>query len=153
MALDIITFLTSDPNPPNANIFCDSQAALRSITNRPTIRSGQKRIIDIQNKIKLIKTLFSIQISFFWCPGHSDIPENEEIDKLAKSACEDIYNNQEFHVQSISPIITQVKKIYKKNKIFKPIIRNNIKLITQPNKIFKSLSELEKGSSSIIYQL
>lgn len=137
---------------PNINIFSDSQAALLAVSQNPKTRSSQLKIFQIQQLITSIQQRFSTSVHLYWCPAHVNIQGNEQVDQLAKSAAEDTSKDIRFP-QSISPITTQIRKTYSIIKNKTPIIRNNITLQCQPSHIFKHLTKLEKGFSSLLYQL
>jgi hypothetical protein len=97
--------------------------------------------------------IFNYSMSLFWCPAHVNIAENESVDALAKEATEgNLLRIHNFH-RTLSNTQQLAKKNFKFDKKKKPIVRNNVKLVTYPSKIFESLNKLERSESSIIYQL
>ncbi|KAA1122515.1 hypothetical protein PGTUg99_037729 [Puccinia graminis f. sp. tritici] len=136
------------------NIFSDNQATLTAILRPPASTSLQFRFNKIFTLLKSISSNPTIPIHLFWCPAHVGIPENEKVDSLAKEAT---LNNQQFRLedqpQSLSNLQQQIRHQYKFNKLKNPLIRNNIKLTTPPNKIFNKLNQIERGGGSAIYQL
>lgn len=103
--------------------------------------------------MKLLIEFFNFSISLYWCPAHVGITENKAIDQLAKDATEGNHRWLSNFQQSLSNIQQLVKSKFKFIKKKKPITRNNVILTTYPNKIFEGLKKLERGKSSIIYQL
>jgi hypothetical protein len=103
--------------------------------------------------MKLLIELFDFSITLYWCPAHVDIAENEEVDQLAKVATEGNHLRLNNFQRSLSNIQQLAKQKFKFIKEKKSITRNNIILSNHPIKIFESLKKLERGESSIIYQL
>jgi ribonuclease HI len=136
------------------NIFIDNQETVLTIARPPKPTSNQSTFYNIYNKMKLLIDLFDYKITPFGCPANINIPENKAVDNLAKSATEQTYQHQLTDPERTLSNIQQIFcKHYKFNKKKQPIKCNNITLLTYPIKIFTKLKTLERGKSSIIYQL
>lgn len=69
-------------NTNNNLILTDSLSTLRSLENTTNPTDMAKIIQEKTNELKLRR----INITFIWVPGHSNITENEMVDKAAKKA-------------------------------------------------------------------
>ncbi|MBW0536136.1 hypothetical protein O181_075851 [Austropuccinia psidii MF-1] len=90
-------------------IFSDSQAALKAIC-RPTAKSKAQHLC-----LKIYKTLTALRerrtLTLYWCPGHSNVPENEKVDILAKQAADNHPTSiQDTLPQSLSRLYQTTKK-------------------------------------------
>jgi ribonuclease HI len=120
------------------NFFIDNQATILSIANRPKPTSNQIVFHEIYTKIQLLMEIFDYSISLFWCPAHVDITENEMVDALAKEATEGNLLWAHDRQRTLANIQQIARKKFKFDQKKKPIIRNKIKLVTFPSKIFKT---------------
>lgn len=66
-------------------VYCDSQAALKSLA-RPRQQSGQYLLMHIQDHVRHIREILSIDIDFRWVPGHAGCTGNELAHQLAQAA-------------------------------------------------------------------
>jgi ribonuclease HI len=135
------------------NFFIENQATILSIASQPKPTSNQIVFHEIYTKMQLLMVIFNYSISLFWCPVHVNITENELVDALAKEATKgNLLRIHNFH-RTHSNIQQLAKQNFKFDKKKKPVVRNNIKLVTYPSKFFESLNKLEQSKRSIIYQL
>ncbi|MBW0511612.1 hypothetical protein O181_051327 [Austropuccinia psidii MF-1] len=70
--------------PQAIAIFSDSQAALKSITLPKKKTPGQQLTTKIFNNFRFWTQHFSVRL--YWCPGHTGIQHNEEVDRREKEA-------------------------------------------------------------------
>ncbi|MBW0555889.1 hypothetical protein O181_095604 [Austropuccinia psidii MF-1] len=71
--------------PPQAIVvFSDSQTALKSTTLPKRKTPSQHLATQIFNNFKRWSQHFPMRL--YWCPRHTGIQQNEEVDKLAKEA-------------------------------------------------------------------
>jgi ribonuclease HI len=103
-------------------IFSDNQAGLNRLII-PSDNPGQDcQIKTINSTNSIIKK--GAKIELYWSPGHSDIPGNELVDKLAKSAT---IKNPNSNITSFAVLgnnIKQLKKIEWENRLNSAIITN-----------------------------
>ncbi|MBW0504747.1 hypothetical protein O181_044462 [Austropuccinia psidii MF-1] len=90
-------------------IFSDSQAALKAIC-RPNTKSKAQHLC-----LKIYKTLTSLwerrNLTLYWCPGHSNVPENKKVDTLAKQVADNHPTSiQDTLPQSLSCLFQTTKK-------------------------------------------
>ena len=72
----------SNIKPNDIVIFSDSQSAIQAVENwQDGTAKGIENIIQTCDKIM---TLYGIEITIQWIPGHSDIKMNEKADGLVK---------------------------------------------------------------------
>ncbi|MBW0522206.1 hypothetical protein O181_061921 [Austropuccinia psidii MF-1] len=88
--------------PPQAiAVFSDSQTALKSTTLPKRKTPGQHLATQIFNNFKRWSQHFAMRL--YWCPGHTGIQQNEEVDKLAKEeALSETSTHHTLHHISIS---------------------------------------------------
>ena len=68
--------------PNNIVIFSDSQSAIQAVDNwQEGTAKGIENILQTCDKIM---TLYGIEITIQWIPGHCEIKSNEKADGLAK---------------------------------------------------------------------
>ncbi|MBW0499574.1 hypothetical protein O181_039289 [Austropuccinia psidii MF-1] len=70
--------------PKAVETFSDSQAGLKSITLPKKKTPGQQLTTKIFNNFQCWTQHFPVRL--YWCPGHTGIKHNEEVDKRAKEA-------------------------------------------------------------------
>ncbi|MBW0539136.1 hypothetical protein O181_078851 [Austropuccinia psidii MF-1] len=81
------TMLHATPTRRNkVAIFSDSQAALNTIRKPNKKCKAQYLCLNIYNLLSNVKE--RSDLSLYWCPGHSNVLENEEVDNLAKQAAD-----------------------------------------------------------------
>lgn len=86
MASNHIRSLPSHHVRSEINIFSDSVAALKLITD-PGPHPGQTlSLIFISNILATLETNPELTITIDWCPGHAGVRGNEDADRIAKSA-------------------------------------------------------------------
>jgi ribonuclease HI len=157
IGLDIISNQFNNNNLPVSNwinIYSDNQATLQVITKPPLSSSNQSTFIQIFDKLVSLRSSLQFSVLLLWCPEHVGIPENEKVDQLAKNSTEgNPLISLDQQTRTLSNIQQVVRSKFRFAKRKNPIIRNNISLTNLPMKIFNSLSRLERGLSSTIYQL
>lgn len=138
-------------NPSTTNqlsIFSDSQIALKHVTEPLKPRPMQHLTRSVK---KFITDLTDVEVKFFWVPGHEDIEENEAADKAAKEAAEEGASRANLLPISLSKLFQETRtKFHLRTANFET---GRKELKTQPRKIADSLSQLEKGHASSIFQL
>ena len=86
-AIEMATKLISEKPSTNRpiHIFSDCQSAIQAVVS-PVIQNNYHLVISkIHNNIKQIQTANSNTININWVPGHCNINQNEEADRLAKT--------------------------------------------------------------------
>ncbi|MBW0533448.1 hypothetical protein O181_073163 [Austropuccinia psidii MF-1] len=91
---------------------------------------------------------------FYWCPGHSGIQQNEQVDELEKEAANarTTFTHTLHHI-SISKLKQMTKQHSNTPPLLPEIERKRIKFKTPPRIIIRSLDQLEKGIAATINQL
>ncbi|MBW0494182.1 hypothetical protein O181_033897 [Austropuccinia psidii MF-1] len=128
------------------------QAALKSITLPKKKMLGQQLIIRIFNKFQQWSQDFMIKL--YWCPGHTGIQQNEEVDKLAKEAATSETRSQHtLHHISISKLKQTTNQASRTPPKLTDMELARVKFKTPPKLIIQALDQLEKGPASMIHQL
>ncbi|MBW0508272.1 hypothetical protein O181_047987 [Austropuccinia psidii MF-1] len=138
--------------PPAIAIFSDSQEALKSTTLLKRKTPGQHLTTKVFKNFQNRSPCFSIKL--YWCPGHTGIQQNEEVDKLAKEAATSTAISQHtlYHIS-----ISKLKQKTNRDSRNPPILMNKeshiVKFRTPPKLIIQALDQIEKGLASTINQL
>ncbi|MBW0503237.1 hypothetical protein O181_042952 [Austropuccinia psidii MF-1] len=106
----------------------------------------------IFNNFQLWSQCFPIKL--YWCPGHTGIQQNEEVDTLAKEAA----SSTTISYYTLHHISTsKLKQTTNHNSRTPPILSDTemsrVKFRTLPKIIIQELNQLEKGLASTIQQL
>ena len=73
----------SHPKKQNAiNFFCDCQPAIQALTSDTDSYPNLKK--EIHQHLKSLQQDNQTQIHMYWTPGHTNIPLNDEADRLAR---------------------------------------------------------------------
>ncbi|MBW0522162.1 hypothetical protein O181_061877 [Austropuccinia psidii MF-1] len=132
-------------------IFSDSQAALKAIC-KPNAKSKAQHLC-----LKIYKTLTALQerrnLTLYWCPGHSSVPENEKVDTLAKQAADNHPTSiQDTLPQSLSRLCQATKKkTMEPTKIADPSRRYPFR--SDPKKMHNALATWDRGIASLFFKL
>ncbi|MBW0525591.1 hypothetical protein O181_065306 [Austropuccinia psidii MF-1] len=146
------TMLHATPSRRNkVAIFSDSQAALNAI-RKPNEKCKAQHLC-----LKIYKLLSNVKersnLSLYWCPGHSDVLENKEVDNLAKQAADN-------HPTSVQETLPQIlSRLHKNTKaetmgptqIIDP--KNRYPFSSDPGKLQEALAMWDRGAATLFYQL
>ncbi|MBW0515027.1 hypothetical protein O181_054742 [Austropuccinia psidii MF-1] len=153
LCIDMInTRIENGSNPKGIAIFCDSRTAIESIALPQRSNPSQVLIVKLHNKLKNWNP--NCPIRLLWCPGHSNVPQNERVDQLAKEAAQ-TQQISEHTQQTIS--ISKLKQ-HKKYQLMTPppltpAKQLQIKFKTPAPLIIEALDNLKKGLAATIHQL
>ncbi|MBW0488785.1 hypothetical protein O181_028500 [Austropuccinia psidii MF-1] len=87
LCIDMInTHIKNGSNPKGIAIFRGSKTAIESIALAQRSNPSQALIVKLHNKLKNWNPTCPVRL--LWCPGHSNIPQNERVDQLAKEAAQ-----------------------------------------------------------------
>ncbi|MBW0530091.1 hypothetical protein O181_069806 [Austropuccinia psidii MF-1] len=87
LCIDIIDTRSKDgDNLKGIAIFCDSKTAIESIALPQRSNPSQALIVKLYKKFKSWNPTCPTRL--LWCPGDSNIPQNERVDRLAKDAAQ-----------------------------------------------------------------
>ncbi|KAG0140856.1 hypothetical protein CROQUDRAFT_83882 [Cronartium quercuum f. sp. fusiforme G11] len=136
------------PGTGCAGVFCDNQAAIHSVNDPPSYRSGQYLAIAVREIAEQLPIDFKLR--FYWTPGHENIELNERADTAAKEAAEE-QDDPLILRSSLGILLQRIKAHFNIRKYnFNP---GRPFLTSAPKKIADSLSSLEKGHAAVIFQL
>ena len=93
------------------NIFCDCQSAILVVANLEKAENYSSLIREIQLILFELQYNYNVDIHFFWVPGHAEIPQNEEADRLAKVGAKHAIRCEMYHPITFAEASRSIKRI------------------------------------------